>query len=844
MKAPLSWLQDYVDLADLSLEEIATTLTMLGLEVENVHLVGMAKPDLPRLQFKYDGLSWAEDKFVVAEVREVNRHPNADKLTLCQLDDGLGERVVLTGAPNLHPFIGQGRLAKPIKVAYAREGAQLYDGHANGNVLTKIKKVTIRGVESSSMIVSEKELGISEENEGVIFFEDDAPVGMPLVKYIGDAVFEISILPNMARNACILGLARELATALKRDLRTPRGLSLQKGGAIADKVSIDIRDKELNPRFMLGMVTGSSACKSPARVQRRLSMAGMRPIDALVDATNYTMLETGEPLHAFDYDLLRARAGGQKPCIITRRAENGEKLTTLDGVCHELTRDVELVSDTAGALSLAGVMGGSETGVHSGTTNVLIEAASWNFINIRKTLSRTRINSEASWRFSRNVHPALAEQALSLCLQRVLDWGGGQAVEGVLDACGVLPAESRNSISAEKLECILGLKVPMKEAREILTRLGFVCELHGDVLSAITPPTRTDIEDGLAGEAGLIEEISRIYGYNRIPACRLNTELPVQASNPVVDFDEALRDVLVAIGLQDTLAYRQTSPEREAKIRVDRSLEADYVRLKNPISPERTVMRRSSLATMLELLEFNNGHRSGLAFFELGPVFLPRADETLPLEARRLALGLWGAQQAPHWDRVSSEQADFFTLKGLIEALLDGLHLKGATFEPCSEQKTWHPGKCARIMLGEEVLGLMGELHPQVKEHYHLPEGAILLAELDVDALARSMSKDFNFKALSSFPTMVEDIALIVDEGLSAADLERSIYRAGGSLLVGIRLFDLYRGEKLGAGKKSMAYQLTYQAPDRTLGVKDAETIRARIVRNLAREFGAVLRSA
>ena len=313
MKAPLSWLKDYVDLSDKSLEEIGKTLTMIGLEVEDIQLVGLEKPSCQRLENKYSGLSWDKEKFVVAEVLEVNRHPNADKLTLCELNDGTGQKTVLTGAPNLYPFIGKGKLEPSIKVAYVKEGGQLYDGHQPGQVLTKIKKATIRGVESSSMIVSEKELGISEEHEGVIFLDDDAPVGMPLADYMGDAVFEVAILPNMARDASILGIARELAAAFGRELKEPQGFPLRQGGAIENEVALEIREPELNPRFMLGRISGARAFPSPYWVRRRLSLAGMRPIDALVDATNYTMLETGQPLHAFDYDLLTQRANGSRP---------------------------------------------------------------------------------------------------------------------------------------------------------------------------------------------------------------------------------------------------------------------------------------------------------------------------------------------------------------------------------------------------------------------------------------------------------------------------------------------------------------------------------------------------
>lgn len=842
MKAPLSWLKDYIDLGGVGIEELANLLTNVGLEVESVQLVGVEKPE-GNLKNKYFGLSWDKEKFVVAEVVEVKQHPNADRLTLCELNDGTGITTVLTGAPNMLPYLGRGRLEQPIKVAYAREGALLYDGHQPGQVMTKLKKTTIRGVESRSMICSEKELGISEEHEGIIELDADAPVGMPLVDYMGDVVYEVAILPNMARDASILGIARELSAVLGRPLRLPEGVALEKGGAIEEKVGLEVRNPELNPRFMLGMVEETQSRKSPYWVRRRLSLAGMRPIDALVDATNYTMLEIGQPLHAFDYDALRKRAGG-KPTIITRTAYEGEKITLLDGSELQLDTQIELVTDTVGPLSIAGVMGGSETGVHAETRNLLIESANWNFINLRKTLSKTRINSEAAYRFSREVHPALAETALSLCLKRVQEWGGGEMVQGVLDLYGKPYVDAVNRISAENIAGVLGQEISLEESTRILERLGFTCWMEGSELVAKSPATRTDIETGIIGQRNLIEEIARIYGYERIAEKRLSDELPPQVGNPKLEAEERIRDILVSIGLQDTLAYRQTSPEREARIYVGRKAPEGlaYVRLKNPITPERTVMRRSATATMLEFLEYNTKFRPGLALFELGPVFLPVRDEILPHEALRLSIGMTGAWNVASWDRPQSPAMDFFDLKGVVEALLDGLHLEGVKFQ-ATAHPSFHPGKCAEVRVGEEILGVMGELHPQVKKNYTFGQNPVLVAEFDGEALVRLSNAVFTNRAISSFPAMVEDIALIVDENVSADELEALIWQAGGKLLVDVKLFDVYRDARLGAGKKSLAYQLTYQAFDRTLTDKDALNIRNRIVKRTKTVFGAVLRS-
>src|SRR5215204_7242388 len=338
MKLPISWLKDYIDLDGLSVEEIARKLTLAGLEVEEIKYAGLPMPNSSeRHEFKTSGIGWDREKIVVAEIREVKPHPNADRLTLLDLYDGQQEQVVLTGAPNIFHLKGTGKLAKPIKVAYAKEGTTLYDGHADGLVLTTLKRAKIRGVDSYSMVASEKELGISEEHDGIIILADDAPVGMPLVDYMGDAVLDISILPNMARNANVIGVARELAALTGRELKKPTIKLKTEGEPIDGLVSIEITEPELNPRFVAGLIRDVEIKPSPYRIQRRLRLAGMRPINNIVDATNYAMLDLGQPLHAFDYDVLKHRAGRENQVkIITRPAKDGEKLTTLDGTERKL----------------------------------------------------------------------------------------------------------------------------------------------------------------------------------------------------------------------------------------------------------------------------------------------------------------------------------------------------------------------------------------------------------------------------------------------------------------------------------------------------------------------------
>lgn len=846
MLIPLSWLKDYVEI-DCSLEELAKMLTMAGLEVEGIQLVGLPMPPGGSAgmshEFSYSGLSWEADKIVVAQIDEVMPHPNADRLVLCRLQDGRQEHIVLTGAPNLFEYKGKGALPQPLKVAYAREGARIYDGHQPGQVLTTLKRTKIRGVDSYSMVCSEKELGISEEHEGVIILDDDAPTGMPLVDYMGDAVLDISILPNMIRNASVLGVAREIAALTGKKLRPPQPILAPSGESIAGKAGLEITEPEYNPRFVLGLIRNVKPQPSPYRVQRRLRLAGMRPINSVVDATNYVMLEVGEPLHAFDYDILRQRAGGKAPTIITRRARPGETLTTLDGVERRLDDFTELVCDAAGALSIAGVMGGAESEVTAATTNILLEGASWNFINIRRTVASQKMSSEAAYRFARGVHPELAPYGVRLCLDRMAQWSGGEIAAGLVDAYPAPVQDPEVALTAEDVERRLGIRLSLAEIQRLLEGLEFTCRVEGETLFAQTPPHRLDIGCGLVGVADVVEEVARLYGYDRLPFTRLADPLPGMQGDPYLPPEERVRDILVRLGLQEVIPYRMVLPEREKRLWLPGSPEEDapYLRLANPITPERSAMRRSVLASVMEIAERNSRHRERLALFEIGPVFLPVEGQTLPDEAPRLAIVLSGKRQPPAWDAAAEGNLDFYDLKGIVEALLAGLHLPQVTYEP-AESFTFHPGKFARVLAGEVVLGGFGELHPLVKERYDFGAAPVLAAEFDLRALLAASPAVYEVESISPFPPVIEDIAVIVDETLPAGQVAEVIRRSGGKLLRRAQLFDIYRGEKIGAGKKSLAYRLTYQAPDRTLTDTEAAQVRNKIVRRLEQELGARLR--
>jgi len=843
MKIPLSWLKDYIDI-DLSLEDLARTLTMLGLEVEEIHVIGLPLPDNNiKQEFKFTGLPWDKDKFIVAQIDEVMPHPDADRLTLCRLNDGNQEWVVLTGAPNLFPYKGQGTLSQPLKVAYAREGAILYDGHKPGYELTKLKRTKIRGVESFSMVCSEKELGISDEHEGVIILDPDAPTGMPLADYMGDAVFEVAILPNMIRDASLVGVARELSAVTGKSLKMPKRSTPSTGPEIDGLAAIQIDDPKLNPRFVVGLIQGLEPKPSPYWVQRRLRMAGMRPINSIVDATNYVMLETGEPLHAFDYDVLLKRAGGKSPTIITRAAHPGETLTTLDEVERKLDQHAILVCDTAGPLSLAGIMGGLESEVTETTRNVLLEGASWNFINVRRTATALHLNSEAGYRFARGVHPALASWAVDLGLERMLAWSGGTIAQGLVDNYPLPPADPLVTISVQDVERKLGVRLTSQQIAGILTRLEFECKIDGDHVLAQTPPHRLDIGTGVIGKADLMEEIARIYSYNNIPETNLADELPPQRNNLELANEEKIKDILAGLGLQEVITYRLTSIERETRAYLQgQSLDPEnYVRLLNPIAPERSVMRQSLLASVLEILERNARIRERLAFFEIGSLFIQEVENSLPKEPKKLVIGLSGKSDTQSWNQKESGNLDFYDLKGVLENLLEKLHLSSITFQP-TEHPSLHPGKTAEILVDGIQVGVFGELHPRVKQNYDFLSPAVYVAEINLDVLLPIIPLRFESQPVSVFPPVLEDIAIIVDESIPADKVEGLIRQTGGKLLADVRLFDVYRGERIGAGKKSLAYSMTYQAQDHTIESAESTALRNKIVKRLERELGAVLR--
>lgn len=846
MRVPLSWLNDYVEVSDLSPVELAERLTLAGLEVAGIEFVGIAPPPGVEALIIGEGFAWDRETIRVGQVVAVDPHPNADRLVLATVDYGAEEpKTVVTGAPNVRP--GQ-------KVAFASVGAIVRNGHSDEHELIKLKPAKLRGVRSEGMVLSELELGLSDEHEGILELDPEAPVGMPLADWLGDVVLEIELTPNLARAYSIIGVAREVAAIYGRALKPIPTDLVEEGASIEGQVEVEITDPVACPRFTASLIRDVEIRPSPFWMQRRLRLAGMRPINNVVDITNYVMLETGQPLHAFDYDVLvrRAAASGRpanpvtgEPCpkLIMRYARPGEELTTLDGVTRTLAATDELVTDTHGPLSLAGVMGGEEGEVSETTRNVLLEAANWNFIMIRRTQYRHLLFSEAGLRFSRGVHPAQSVVGNRRAAELMRQFAGGVVAQGLVDEYPAPPPEVRIELSADEVERLLGIRIPLERIAEHLRRLQFTVEPSGpERLLVIAPDHRLDV----SGPHDLIEEIARVEGYDKLPSTLMADALPPMRQDPTLAIEERIRDLLVAAGLQEIISYRLTSPEREAMLvpgaNASDVTEEGYVKLANPISQERRVMRRTLLVSALEALQRNLRFRDRIAVFEIGEVYLPVDGELLPTESRRLLIALAGGVTAPSWLDPEPRKVDFFDLKGILEALLDHLHLADRARYVPSDHPTFQPGRSADLYLDDTKIGTFGELNPLVRAAHDLPDLRVPIAELALDTLIAAVPSSWRTEAVPRFPPVVQDLAVVVEKSRPAAEVEGAIRRAAPALLVDVRLFDVYEGPPIPPGQRSLAFRLTYQAPDRTLTDAEVARVHEAIVKAVRRDLGAEVR--
>jgi len=852
MRVPLSWLKDYVDIS-IPIPQLAGRLTLAGLEVETVTYIGLPGAELP----------WEPDKIVVGELRAVHPHPNADRLVLAEVEyGGPAPEVVVTGAPSLLARRGQTDLH--LKVAFALEGAHLYDGHAPGFQVMKLKATKIRGVPSRAMVCSEKELGLSDEHEDIIYLPDDAPVGVPLVDYLGDAVLDFDVKGPFAHLYSVLGVAREVAALLDVPLRNdPRRAAASQPVTITptpDYIVLEIADPDLCPRYSAAFIGGVRVGPSPFWMQMRLRLAGMRPINNIVDITNYVMLELGQPLHAFDYHRLRPRPGETRPAIIVRRARPNEQMTTLDGVLRTFDGEMLLITDGGGPVAVAGVMGGLESEITDATTDILLESANFHFLSVRRTARLLGLTSEASQRFGRQVDPELTVPAALRAARLMAELAGGTVAPSVGDLYPGRQMPRTIELDPADVTRILGVEIPPDHIVRILTALEFTVQPIPSPTTNLPPtnlpptnlpPTNPPVyqitipshRPDVTRPVDLVEEIGRIWGYDRFLPTLLQDELPPQRPNIRLECAERVRDLLVGCGLDEVITYSLVDIADEGRLRLQGPPPdpARYLRLKNPLSADRAYLRQTLLPSLLRTLRENLRFQERVAIFEIGAVYLPVDGELLPDEPLRLGIVMTGPREPRSWfpDRQTTPLG-FYDLKGVVEALLAGLGLFG-TFER-GQHPAFHPGRCAEVSVNGTILGVMGELHPLVREAFDLPQQPVAALEFDMEALLGLWGAPRRMTPISLHPPVYEDLAVVVDEETPAVRVRDLIAQTGAPLLRSVVLFDVYRGEQIGPGKKSLAYRLTYQADDRTLTDQEVARVREKIIRRLERDIGATIR--
>ncbi len=799
MKTPLSWLKAYVDI-DAEPRELAHRMTLAGVEAASVTTIGGA---------------W--EQIVVGRVTQVAPHPNADRLRLATVDTGAGEETVVCGAPNV--AAGQ-------KIAFARAGAQLIDAHTGKPAALKPAK--IRGVESTGMVCSERELGLSGEHEGILVLPDDAPVGAPLAQVLGDVVFDWAVTPNRPDCLSVLGIAREIAALTGRTVRPDMsGRYPEAGGPIERLTRVEVLDPDLCPRYIAAVVTGVTVRPSPGWMQDRLAAAGMRPINNIVDITNYVMLEYGQPLHAFDHDALAERR------IVVRRACDGETIATIDGQTRRLSPGVLAICDATRPVAVAGVMGGADTEVGERTRNVLLESACFHHVSIRNTSRAMGLRSEASIRFEKGLSPELPLVAARRAVQLLVELAGGAAAEGMADVYPGRRPRQTVRLTTERTQRLLGAAVAAEEMARILTSLGFEVERDGPEALKVSPPYwRTDI----AIQEDLIEEIVRVKGYDWAPTTTRAGELPAYEPEPMLALKERARDVLAAAGMHEVMTYSLTGRGALADLSAEAS---EGLRLSNPMSADLEELRTSLRSGLLRTLAGNQRHQeSGVRLFEAGRVYLPRRED-LPDEREVLAGVLSGQRAELGWQAEQGELG-FFDGKGVVEALWTALGVQAA-YEPATDPML-HPGRTARVTIGGRPVGVLGELHPGAAKAFDLLDRPVCYFELDLPSLLAALPAGSvrRFQPLPRFPGVVRDLAIVVDASMPAQRVHEII--AGTPLVREATLFDVYQGDPIPAGKRSLAYRIVYQSPGKTLTSEEADRTQERLLQRLAKELGATLR--
>ncbi|MFC1901506.1 phenylalanine--tRNA ligase subunit beta [Chloroflexota bacterium] len=803
MKAPLNWLRDYVDIT-LPPVDLAGRLTLAGFEVGEIQATGG---------------NW--ENIVIGQITAVDPHPNADRLRLATVDLGTEPITVVCGAPNLN--IGD-------KIAFAGVGARLINPY-NGEV-EELKTAKIRGVASSGMICSEKELGISDSHEGILVLSPEAPLGTPLADYMGDTVLDIDVTPNRPDCLSVVGIARETAALSSQEMHIPEISYEETGPSIDEQITVEIADPDLCPRYCASLITGIKIAESPAWMQERLRACGLRPINNIVDITNYVMLEYGQPLHSFDYDRIRGRE------IIVRRAAEGEKFFTLDGAERKLSGDMLVIADGDRTVAIAGVMGGANSEVTESTGTILLEAASFNPASIHYTSHQLSLTSEASMRFERGISAGVTIPALKHATQLIMQLGGGQISAGIIDAFPGKKKPAPILLSNEEATRILGVDFGIDRIAATLTSLGFACKTEGSSVRVSVPYWRSDIKQAV----DLIEEAARIIGYDQIPTTLLGQPIPRQNPNPALSLKSEIRKSLAGYGFQEAVTYSLTGLEMLRNLSPEAATpEPMPPRVANPMTADQEYLRPNLRANLLAVLAANRRHEEGgIRLFELGKIYLPRAND-LPAEPEVLCGLLCGDKVEKSW-LGGDGSFDFYDAKGVVEALLRRLDMDVA-FEP-SRDSGLHPARQAALVIEENgltvKLGVVGELHPKVADAFEIAE-PVCLFEMNITALLSFATGHRMFQPIPRFPGIVRDLALVVDAGIThrqAHDIIRSF-----PLVSEVALFDVYSGAQVTPGQKSLAYRVVYQSPTHTLTDEEANKVQQQILNRLTGEIGATLRS-
>ena len=819
MKISLKWLKDYVDIK-LASKELAEKLTMAGLEVRAIETVGG---------------TW--DNVVIGEVVSLDPHPNADRLKLATVDLGTEQVTTVCGAPNIS--LGQ-------RVAFAHVGARLIDSHTGETAVLKPAK--IRGVVSEGMVCSEKELGISESHEGILVLPPETPIGAPVSTYLGDVVLDLDITPNRPDCLSVIGIAREIAALTGESLHLPAVYYEETEKSIDSLASVDIVNPDLCPRYCASLVTGIRIAPSPGWLQQRLNSCGMRPINNVVDVTNYVMLEYGQPLHAFDYDKLKGRQ------IIVRRAGDGETITTLDGSKRTLNPDILVIADKEGAVAVAGIMGGLDSEVTDKTGAILLESANFNQAAIRRGCSHLQFQSEASIRFDKGLNSELPLLPLKRATQLLLELAGGKAAKGIID---VYPGKSEPtlvSLTTREVKRLSGLKVNTDEILKVLKALGFECQ-EGDSGSEILvsiPYWRSDVECS----ADLVEEVARMIGYDKIPMTRLSSSLPLQKSrlSPAAQHSslrERLSYLLTGFGFQEILTYSLVSLEKLEKLSPKLELKTPPLSVANPMTREQEYLRTSLRAGLLATLAHNQKfEQAGVRLFEIGRVFLPQhppviaseakqsqEEKELPQERDMLCALVSGTRAELSW-QADKESLDFFDAKGVVESLLNQLGLK-ASFEGSDDEGS-HPGRGANVIVEDDKVGIVGDVHPKVAQAFEL-SNTVCLIEIDLERLLTKITTTRGYQSIPRFPSVSRDIALVIDEKVTYRRVKEIIQSF--PMVTKVTLFDLYRGEQIAEGKKSFAIRVVYQSPSRTLTDEEVDQTQKQMLARLRQELAATLRA-